>query len=104
MSSPFDHIKHHTIRGKRWKVSWRKPRERCPDKTSHYVGMCESPHSKGRTLTIWPKQEGVELLGCIAHELAHGAFWDLDEDAVDTFEKSFVLLLRRMGAKVTFPS
>ena len=98
----FEEIRTHTIRGKQYHLVWRKPPGRHPDPDYEWKGECDSPDWKGRRLWIYPKQEPMELLATVIHEMAHGAFWDLDEDAVEAFERDTMRLLKRMGIEVKF--
>lgn len=92
----------HSIRGKLYRLVWRKPPGKHPDPEKEFKGQCEWPGDKGRELWIWPRQDGLDMVGTVAHEVAHGAFWDLAEEAIEEFERDYVRLLRRMGAEVTF--
>lgn len=98
----FSHILSHTIRGKVFRLIWRKPPGKHPDPNQEFKGQCDSPHDKGRELWLWPKQDAKDMLGTVIHECAHGAFWDLDEAAVEAFERDTMRLLTRMGIEVAF--
>lgn len=98
----FSRILTHKIRGKLYRLVWRKPPNTCPDPDKHDVGKCDNPRSAGRELWLWPKQEAKEMLSTVIHECAHGAFFDMDEPAIDEFERDTMRLLTRMGIEVSF--
>lgn len=106
MSQPpdFRHIRTHSVRGKNFHVVWKRPPGRPPKSTGkdYWAGQCESPRDKGRELWLTPEQDGLDMVGTVVHEVAHGAFWDLSEEAIEEYEASVIRLLRRMGARVTF--
>lgn len=97
----FSHIKTHKIRGKLYRLLWKKPHGNL-EPGRPFVGSCESPHDTGRELRISPKQDPKDMLGTVVHEVAHGAFWDLDEPAIEAFERDLMRLLSRMKIKVSF--
>lgn len=103
-SKNFDHIKTCLVRGKRFKVKWRRPPAAGKrDKGKTNLGSCDSPHDRGKTLYISPQDWDPQLLlGTVMHEVLHGSCFDLDETAVEEFEQSAMRLLRRMGLTVSF--
>lgn len=98
----FSHIKTHTIRGKSYRLRWRKPPGKPLDPETENVGQCDSPCDAGRELWLWPKQDAKDILGTVIHEVAHGAFFDLEECAIEAFERDVIRLLTRMKIKVSF--
>lgn len=103
MKHDFSHIKTHVIRGRRFILNWRKPKPP-PNSNLHYLGECESPRMEDGTecprLTIWANQSPWALFWTMLHEVTHGSFYDLDETAVEGFEKAAKSLAKKMGFKI----
>lgn len=62
------------IRGKRFKIV----------DVPAVKGRCEHPNSKGKSIHIPVEGDTLGELTVIIHEFLHAAFWDIDEDAIDT--------------------
>lgn len=95
MRPDFSKLKTHTIRGKSFRLHWRRPDPRSD-------GQCDHPTTQCKGLWIHPDKDGMELLDTVNHESTHGSFPDLDEASVQEHCQSFRRLLTRMGAKVIF--
>lgn len=98
----FSRLITHKIRGKAYKLVWRKPRNSCLDPEKHDVGLCDYPSSPGKELWLWPKQDFKDMLATVIHECTHGAFPDIEESAVEEFERDVMRLLTRMGIEGKF--
>lgn len=82
---------------------WRKPPGRHPDPTKTYVAQCDTPRGRGKSfLWIWPRQDPEDMLFTVLHEISHGAFWDLEEKAIEEYERDCRKFLKRMKMKVSF--
>ncbi len=99
----FSKLKTHSIRGKSFRLIWKKPRNTCPNtKTHEVVGLCDDPSTRGKELWVWPKQDFYDLIETTFHEVIHGGNPDLSEDAVNDTAHAAVLLLKRMGLQGRF--
>lgn len=98
----FSYIKTHVLRGKVFIMKWTRPPGKPRNKNGD-VGHCDHPDTVGKRIHVWPDPwDNLETVGTAAHELAHGAWPDLSEDAVMEYEESFIRLLKRMGCEVIF--
>lgn len=88
------HVKTCEIRGKKFKVIWRGHRS--------YIGRCEWPGEKNKTICITKTCPSLDVLMTTIHETLHAAFFDLENDAVDEYERDLRRLLTRMGITVSF--
>jgi hypothetical protein len=100
----FAHIKTHTFRDRLFRILWRRPRRRekgLPPlpKNMEYHGDC---HYGDRRMQLCPELDAEDLLIAAFHESIHACFPDLDNSAVDEWDRDCHRLLRRMGLKVTF--
>lgn len=100
-AAKFAHLKTCKIRDKVYHVAWRKPPGRNPDPTEEYVGQCDPP-GKRKTVWLWPRQDPEDMVGTVIHEFCHSAFWDLEEGAIEEFERDVMRFLKRMKMKVSF--
>jgi hypothetical protein len=102
-STRFSHLLTHTIRGKLFRLIWRRPPKRRDDpKGSMWAGQCDHPATKFKELWIYPDIDALELLLTVLHESTHGAFPDLTEEVVREFESDFKRIVKRMGIEVAF--
>jgi len=81
---------HVTVRGKRWEMVFEKV-------TGDAVGFCEHPDKKNKRIVIHHKLSGPETLRVITHEIMHAAYWDLDEEAIDTATTDLARILWKLG-------
>jgi hypothetical protein len=79
-----------TIRGKRWELLFKKL-------PGGDVGQCQSPSSLNKKIIIDPSQSELDILGTTVHELMHAAYWDLDEEAIDSSSMDIARVLWRLG-------
>lgn len=91
----FSKLKTHDIRGKSYRLHWKRPRPKD-------AGACDHPTTQGKGLWIHPDNDEMELWDTVVHEVTHGAFPDLDEDSVLEFTRDLRRLLTRMRMKITF--
>lgn len=94
-------IKTHSIRGKLFRIVWRKPRD---EKTRTVDGQCEDVRFPGPTrIYVGIRHHGpMGIFITVLHECVHAAFPDLDEKAVEDFVTDFIRLVRRMGIHIEF--
>jgi hypothetical protein len=81
---------HVTIRGKRWNLVFEKV-------AGKNIGFCEHPDKKNKRIVIHDKLCEKETLRVIAHEIMHAAYWDLDEEAIDTATTDLARILWKLG-------
>lgn len=101
MTFDFSRLKTCSLRGKIFRLIWKKPPEKHPDPTQEYLGQCDSPRDKGRELWLDPKQEAEDLFWTMFHETTHGCFFDLEEAAIEEFERDVRRFAKRMGFCIT---
>lgn len=101
MKHDFSQIKTHTIRGKLFRLVWRRPRGVASN--GHcFVGQCDSPETKRKELWLSPKQDPKELLATVLHECFHASVFLAEEKVAEEFERDTMRLLNRMGLEVDF--
>jgi hypothetical protein len=76
-----------TIRQKQWLLRFVK---RLPKKLH---GECDGPHIENREIRILERLKGIKRLEILLHECLHAAFWDLDEEVVETVAKDIAVAL-----------
>lgn len=81
-----------TIRGKRWNLLFQKIK-----KKEDCVGLCESPTKKGKRILVEKGLSEEETLRVVCHEIMHAAYWDLDEEAIDTASEDLARILWKLG-------
>lgn len=105
MSAKFAHIKTHTFRDRCFRLFWRRPARRSErglpalPKNMEYHGDC---HYDNRTMQLCPALDAEDLLIAVFHESVHACFPDLENSAVDEWDRDTHRLFRRMGLKVSF--
>ena len=72
-----------TIRGKRYRIK---------NVTASW-GKCDCPITKGKQLNIPVRGDTIGELTVILHEALHAAFWDIDEEVIETVGHDFARLL-----------
>jgi len=80
----------HIFRGKRFKVTFKAP------KNKNHVGICDY---EAKEITVSPKIEGVDRLDCIIHEAIHACLSDISDDAVNESSTCIAKLLWKLGYK-----
>ena len=89
------------IRGKRYRVIYRKPPPICQRGITYQLaGDVDHPQTKGKQMRIDPALTGVELLAAIMHEYTHPAQWDLCEDAVREITDGLAAFVWRFGYRL----
>ena len=83
---------HVYIRGKRWRLIFGGIRH-----NADYIGKCDSPTDKDKTIRVCGRLRGEHRLETIIHELLHAGSWDLDETAVRELAKDMGRTLTRLG-------
>lgn len=78
-----------TIRGKRWKLELDQP--------IYDYGVCDPPDAPNKRIRIKKGMSDQDELSTIIHEVLHAAYWDLDEEAIDTTADDLARILRRLG-------
>jgi len=78
------------IRGKRWRFRFGATPE-------GFTGLCDSPDTKNKTITVNPKQSQLDVLDTCCHEILHAAYWDLGEEAVEETATDLARALWRLG-------
>jgi hypothetical protein len=75
----------HRIRGKWWRIKFRKPP--CKDD----VGLCDYDE---RTIYIHPD---CDISAVMVHEITHASLPDIEETAVQETEDAIIFALRKVG-------
>jgi len=91
----FKNIKKHVFAGNNYNIEWKKPAKETKAK-----GLCESPDTFDKTITINPYLEEKELLKTALDESIHGCLFALDNDFVDDMSESIGEFLWRMGFRI----
>jgi hypothetical protein len=91
----FSKIKSCIIRERKFKVIWRGHKT--------YVGACDSPDAAHKVIHISRHDKPLEVLLTTIEETLHGAFFDLDDEAVKEYHDDLRKLLMRMKIQVQFP-
>lgn len=60
-------------------------------------GRCDSPHTTNKTIRIWGGLKGEEELEVLLHEMLHAAFWQIDEEYIESAAKDISKILYRLG-------
>jgi len=84
-------IKTVNLRGKRFAIS--RPRRLQADT----LGWCRT-HGKPKIAVAY-SLNGVEELEILIHEMLHGCYWDMDEEAISDTAESIAIALWRLGYK-----
>lgn len=86
-------VKTLTIGGQKWKVKW--VNELTDTETGEKVwGLC---YAADKTIVISREQPAAEVPGTVIHEVTHGLFPCLSEEAVTDLEGAVVAALTRIG-------
>jgi hypothetical protein len=81
---------HVTIFGKRYRLSFVRQR-------SDYLGKCDPPAVRGKTIRIVKGLSEEETLDVIIHEILHAADWHKTEEWVDQVATDLAKILWRLG-------
>ena len=81
---------HVTIRGKRWNLVFEKI-------DGEEAGYCEPPCRKGKRIVVHDTLCEEETLRVVCHEVMHAAYWDLDEEAIDTATTDLARIVWKLG-------
>lgn len=71
-----------TIRGKRLLLEFAPTGTVCGSDGTECWGKCDPPGKRPRRILLDESLDGAKLAEILIHELAHAAWWDLDEDAI----------------------
>ena len=77
------------IRKKRWELVF--------EKLTGCRGDCDSPESRGKRIRISRSLKGEEQLEVLIHEFLHAAYWDMDEEAVESAAADIARALWKLG-------
>jgi hypothetical protein len=83
-----------TIRGKKWHFKFAKVGD-------GNVGLCDSPSTPNKTITVDPNQSELDVLDTCAHEILHAAYWDMGEEAIEEAATDLARALWRLGYRRT---
>jgi hypothetical protein len=79
------------LRGRRYKLAFTKLRNK------DFIGQCDAPSARGKRIVIDSGLQGQLRLDTIIHELLHGLYWELSEEAVDGAATDIAAVLWRLG-------
>jgi len=77
------------LRGKVWRLAYYRLKKDW--------GKCDPPFVKNKKIIINPDTKGEKLLETYIHEMLHGCFWDMDEEAIYESSRDIARALWRLG-------
>ena len=79
------------IRGKHWTLVYTNALPN--DADAHY----EAPTTPNKQIRIRPNLSEARRLEMVLHECLHAAFWDLEEEAIESSAEDIARVLWRLG-------